>query len=158
MKHLLILIFLSTSLLAQSDIAVTAKGDTVLLFKDHTYKYKKEIKKKNSVLDNKITEIGKKLGASSRDIKEAQALAEQGWEYTLPSPKSNQAYWGNSDGRTTWWYGYWKNIKTREYSSEKPLKKSSGYYKGNGQNNSGSYRRGGSPRYPTKLEKILSEI
>ena len=59
-------------------------------------------------------------------------MAKQGWRYTLPQPKSLQARWGNSDGRTTWWYGYWKNNRTNEYSSNKPTKKANGIFKGNG--------------------------
>ena len=29
----------------------------------------------------------------------------------MPQPKSRQAAWGNGDGRTTWFYGFWDNEK-----------------------------------------------
>lgn len=36
----------------------------------------------------------------------ALAMRHEGWVYVMPEPKSPQAAWGNSDGRTTWWQGY----------------------------------------------------
>lgn len=80
----------------------------------------------------------------------------QGWRYTMPRPKSAKAAWGKSDGRTTWWYGNWYNNNTNKYSNKTPKKQSSGYYEGDRQNNKGSWRNGGSPGYPSKLEWLLS--
>lgn len=85
----------------------------------------------------------------------ALAMQEQGWAYTMPRPKSKQARWGNTDGRTTWWVGYWYNEKTKKYSSATPKLKD-GVCLGNGKGGSG-WRRGGSPRRPTKLEWLLSK-
>lgn len=53
----------------------------------------------------------------------------------MPKPKSSQAAWGNFDGRTTWYYGYWYNVETKAYSKETPTKKSNGYYYGDNQIN-----------------------
>lgn len=58
--------------------------------------------------------------ASATDTALAKKLKLAGWEYFMPRPKSAQAAWGNSDGRTTWWNGYWKNSKTGKYSSRQP--------------------------------------
>lgn len=80
-----------------------------------------------------------------------------GWRYTMPIPKSSQAAWGNSDGRTTWYYGYWYNSLTDRVSATQPLKKENGLYYGDGQDHRRDYRRGGSPRLPTKLEWLLSQ-
>ena len=81
----------------------------------------------------------------------------QGWKYTMPYPKSNQAAWGNYDGRTTWWYGYWYNWITKKYSSETPIKKLNGKYFGNEVDLTDVYHYGGCPRFPNELEWLLSE-
>ena len=81
----------------------------------------------------------------------------QGWRYKMPAPKSTQAAWGNSDGRTTWWYGYWHSTSTEQVSDTQPVKKENGLYEGDNQDHRYSYRRGGSPRYPNKVEWLLSE-
>ena len=82
-------------------------------------------------------------------------MQKEGWVYVMPRPKSNQARWGNSDGRTTWWVGYWHNKKTKQSSSTTPKLKG-GLYVGNEEGSPG-WRRGGSPRRPTKLEWLLSK-
>lgn len=151
-----ILILSATSVFAQTT-TTTESGEKVFLFKDGTYRQNIQ-----SNIDNKlkshIKEIGNRCSASENDIEEACLLAAQGWRYTLPQPKSKQAAWGNPDGRTTWWYGYWENINTNEYSSKKPKLGQSGIWIGDGQNQRGYYRRGGSPSYPTKTEMMLSEL
>lgn len=151
------MLFLSISF-SQNDIAITSSGDTVLLFKDYTYQFKNKEKQKNPQLIKQIKHIGHQLGASLKNIQTATKMAEQAWRYTLPQPKSAQAMWGNYDGRTTWWYGYWKNIKTKQYSQDTPRKTRTGAYLGDGQNLSGYYRKGGSPRNPTVVEEILSKL
>jgi len=86
-----------------------------------------------------------------------QALAKQikaaGWEYVMPRPKSARARWGNSDSRTTWWNGYWKNSKTGRYSTSQPA--TSDGFKGDGIENTG-WRRGGSPGAPPRIEWLCS--
>ena len=81
----------------------------------------------------------------------------QGWRYTMPVPKSAQAMWGNSDGRTTWFYGYWYNIVTDHVSSTEPENKENGMYLGDDQDLRNYYRGGGAPRFPTDLEWLLSQ-
>lgn len=93
------------------------------------------------------------VNASTADIELASTLKSLGWEYTMPRPKSSQASWGNSDGRTTWWNGYWVNRKTNRSSARTPS--SSNDYKGDGIENRG-WRRGGAPRRPTTIEWLCS--
>lgn len=150
------LIITGVSVFAETS-AVTEAGEKVILFPDGTYRKGIENKIDNG-LELRIQSAGNNFSASESDLKEAYSLAVQGWRYTLPQPKSRQSAWGNSDGRTTWWYGYWRNIETNEYSSRKPELGQSGMWIGNGQNQSGYYRRGGSPTYPSKVELILSAL
>jgi hypothetical protein len=88
----------------------------------------------------------------------AVEMHKQGWRYTMPDPKSAQARWGNTDGRTTWWYGYWSNAKTNpaQVSKTQPQKNGCGLYYGDGQDLRGTWRRGGTAANPTKLEWLLS--
>jgi hypothetical protein len=95
------------------------------------------------------------IETTQRTIDKALAMQKDGWEYTMPSPKSSQAAWGNSDGRTTWFKGYWINQITKQYSATEPVLKD-GKYIGDGVDASG-WRRGGSPRRPTALEWLLSK-
>lgn len=96
------------------------------------------------------------ISVDKTTLRIAIEMYAQGWRYTMPSPKSSQASWGNSDGRTTWWYGYWYNNKTRQYSRTVPKKQADGKYLGDYQNDEGYWRGGGSPSAPTKLEWLLS--
>lgn len=89
-------------------------------------------------------------------IAAARALTDQGWVYTMPRPKSPQAAWGNRDGRTTWYVGYWTNAKTRATSSKQPTKDPDGNYVGDGLGGP-SWRRGGSPPPPSKIEWLCSK-
>ena len=84
----------------------------------------------------------------------ALKMQKQGWEYVMPAPKSNKARWGNSDGRTTWWEGYWHNINQGKFSSTTPVLKN-GTYVGDGIDGRG-WRRGGSPWGTTDLQWLLS--
>lgn len=158
MRLILALLLFATGVFAASpSVAVTPSGDTVLLYSDGTYHTKAQVRD-DPRLKNLTNQIGKKYSASTSEVKEAYSLALGGWRYSLPQPKSAQAAWGNSDGRTTWWYGYWKNTETGGFSSTKPILSKSGIWVGDGQDMAGYYRRGGSPPYPTKLERILSEL
>jgi hypothetical protein len=101
------------------------------------------------------------ITTDQQTINIALDMQNQGWEYIMPQPKSPEAAWGNTDGRTTWWNGYWYNIKTGQYSSITPYKKfnektNNVQYIGNGINPQG-WRRGGSPRRPNKFEWLLSK-
>lgn len=93
------------------------------------------------------------VNASAADLELASKLKSLGWEYTMPRPKSAQASWGNSDGRTTWWNGYWVNRKTNRSSARTPS--GSNDFKGDGIENRG-WRRGGSPGRPTMIEWLCS--
>jgi Caspase domain len=90
-------------------------------------------------------------------LKHAIDLYQQGWRYNMPLPKSPQAAWGNKDRRTTWFYGFWHNVNTDQYSETEPKPDEKGQYLGDTKNDSHYYRRGGSPQYPTKIEWLLSK-
>ena len=78
---------------------------------------------------------------SSADQAVAAELRAAGWIYVLPEPKSNAARWGNTDPRTTWWPGYWKNEKTNATSERQPAKPG---FAGDGAQKP-KWRDGGSP-------------
>ena len=94
------------------------------------------------------------IDVDERTLLIANELYEDGWKYIMPKPKSSQASWYNSDGRTTWWYGYWEN--GRKYSKSMPTKDPNGNYIGDGINMSGVWRRGGAPSKPSQIEWLLS--
>ena len=85
----------------------------------------------------------------------ALELTQQGWQYTMPQPKSPQAMWGNTDGRTTWFVGYWINKTSQKTSSETPVKGGDGMYVGDDKGSPG-WRRGGTPAPPTALQWLCS--
>jgi len=88
-------------------------------------------------------------------IRTALELKRAGWTYTMPRPKSAQARWGNHDRRTTWWPGYWKNVRTGATSETQPYKDERGEWVGDGRG-VGYYRNGGSPSAPTQVEWLCS--
>jgi hypothetical protein len=85
----------------------------------------------------------------------ALELTQQGWKYVMPEPKSPQAAWGNPDGRTTWFVGYWINKTSQHTSSDTPVKNADGAYIGDDKG-FGGWRRGGTPPPPTKLQWLCS--
>jgi hypothetical protein len=97
------------------------------------------------------------VNATEAEIAVATEMYEQGWRYTMPSPKSKQASWGNGDGRTTWYYGWWKNETTNQYSDTTPKKDASGKYVGDNVNSAYSWRRGGAPSRPDVYMFLLSK-
>lgn len=95
------------------------------------------------------------IKADNETIQKALEMKRQGWVYIMPEPKSAQAAWGNRDGRTTWWVGYWINEETDRTSSVEPVLEN-GKYVGD-ENGSRFWRRGGSPPPPSKIEWLLSK-
>ncbi|MEY3143263.1 MAG: hypothetical protein RLY21_1756 [Planctomycetota bacterium] len=80
------------------------------------------------------------------DQKLAAELRAAGWTFILPEPKSKAAKWGNTDPRTTWWPGFWRNEKTGAMSASQPKgdpSKGRGFV-GDGQDKP-KWRDGGSP-------------
>lgn len=150
----------SCRLLAQDQIVTLPNGRKVVLHSNKTWNYYEGIKYNfdfNKLRDNEIPSFLRQgIAVNRATLRTAVEMYLQGWRYRMPVPKSAQARWGNTDGRTTWWYGYWYNEKNGKYSSITPTKQENGYYTGNGQNEKGYWRRGGSPSYPTKLEWLLS--
>ena len=90
---------------------------------------------------------------SNEELLTAKRLIAAGWVYVMPRPKSAQARWGNSDGRTTWYNGYWQNRDNDRVSRSQPSPANG--YKGDGQDDRG-WRRGGSPRFPNIIEWMCS--
>jgi hypothetical protein len=90
-------------------------------------------------------------------IQTALELTRAGWTYIMPEPKSPQAAWGNTDGRTTWWIGYWINSKDNSTSLARPKKDADGHLAGDG-NGGHIWRRGGSPPPLTKIEWLCSKF
>jgi len=78
---------------------------------------------------------------SPADKAVAAELRAAGWIYVLPEPKSKAARWGNTDPRTTWWPGHWKNEKTNATSERQPTKPG---FTGDGKEKP-KWRDGGSP-------------
>ncbi len=76
----------------------------------------------------------------------------------MSSPKSAQAAWGNTDGRTTWWRGDCCNGSTDpiQVSATRPQKRGNGLYYGDGQDLRDPWADGGARPCPTKLEWLLS--
>lgn len=95
------------------------------------------------------------IDADQATIDGALDLQHDGWAYIMPRPKSPQAAWGNPDGRTTWYQGYWINKQSNQTSLQVPAKGPEGHYVGDGLGTS-EWKRGGSPRLPTKLEWLCS--
>ena len=98
-----------------------------------------------------------KVVCDKATIETALELKHAGWTYIMPEPKSPQAAWGNRDGRTTWWIGYWVNKNTDSTSSTQPAKDANGELVGDGKG-SRSWRRGGSPPPPNKIEWLCSDF
>lgn len=94
------------------------------------------------------------LLAPDEQIRIAESLLASGWQYQMPRPKSEQAAWGNTNGRTTWWSGYWINRKLGRTSKVQPSASDS--YRGDGEGDTG-WHRGGSPPAPSLIEWLCSE-
>lgn len=148
------------TLTAQNNILALPNGNKVILHADKTWEYY-EIASYDydfsKIDENQIPPIlRQEISADRNTIITAVKMHLQGWSYFMPSPKSTQASWGNGDGRTTWWKGYWYNHKTNKYSQDMPKAKINGFYYGDDQNNEGCWRNGGSPSIPSKIEWLLS--
>jgi len=155
-----LILFCQTTIYAQDQIATLPDGKKVLLHSDKTWDYYEGLSYDfdfSKIEDNKIPDFLRQgINVDKQTLVVAVEMYLQGWKYTMPRPKSSQAYWGNSDGRTTWWKGYWYNKKTKKYSRRTPKKQSNGYYYGDDQNHQGSWSNGGSPGYPSKIDWLLS--
>ena len=162
MKKLLLLsaLLISSITIAQDKIISLDNGKKIILYSDKTWDYYSGISYDydfSTLESNEIPSFLRQgISVDKATLKTAIEMYLQGWRYTMPIPKSPQASWGNSDGRTTWWNGYWFNNKTYKYSRTVPKKQTNGYYYGDAQDDKGSWRNGGSPRTPTKIDWLLS--
>ena len=127
----LLFIFVLTPLgFAADQIVQLDNGKQVILYDDYTWEYVDTPKYDfdfATIKDDVIPGFLRKgINADAQTIKIAVEMYLQGWRYTMPVPKSAKAAWGYHDGRTTWFYGYWYNTKTKDYSQETPIKKANG--------------------------------
>ena len=96
-----------------------------------------------------------KFAFDQETLQKALELKRAGWTYVMPQPRDARARWGNDDGRTTWWIGYWTNERNQMTSASQPQRNGSGQWVGDGKGIR-SWRRGGSPLAPTKIEWLCS--
>ena len=165
MKKIALLFLLLTSITVTSfteEILKLSSGKQIVVYDDFTWNYLEKDSNSDinysAIQDNQIPNyLRQGVQAKRNEIIQAIQMHEQGWRYTMPRPKSTQAAWGNSDGRTTWYSGWWKNEITNHYSSTTPEISSSGLYLGDSQNDSNTWRRGGSPYRPDVYMWLLSQ-
>jgi len=152
-------IYVSNAVFAADQIATLPDGEQVVLHDDFTWMYYEQsisIIDTSSIKGDEIPAFLRQgISADRKTIIEAVELYWQGWRYCMPQPKSAQAAWGNYDGRTTWWYGYWLNQKTGAVSQTSPVKRLNGIFYGDNQDLRNKWRNGGSPPPPSKIERLL---
>ena len=99
--------------------------------------------------------------ASAADMELARALLAAGWTYIMPEPKSKTAKWENSDTRSTWYAGYWKNSATGATCAAQPQESKHFAAEGEavvlGKNGKPPWAKGGAPRAPTIVEWLCSQ-
>ncbi len=164
LSRLLFIVFVVTfyhgTVTSQNQVVTLASGQQVVLYADKTWDYFKGISYDfdfSTLSNNKIPDFLRQgINVDKQTLKTAVEMYLQGWQYTMPRPKSASASWGNHDGRTTWWKGYWYNSESQKYSRQTPKKQSNGYYTGDNQNDKGYWSNGGSPTYPSKIDWLLS--
>lgn len=91
---------------------------------------------------------------SPAEFNTASALLSDGWTYQMPTAKSPQAAWTNSDKRTTWFIGHWINSRTGQLSAGVPVRDGKGF-RGDGAVVAGAWSTGGPP-VVTKLQWLAS--
>ena len=155
---LALLIAVASQVCMAEQIATTKDGKEVILFDDHTWQYKSNTgQEKEDVVAKYAQYLRKGVEASQAETKTACEMYAEGWRYTMPVPKSPKAAWGVTDGRTTWWNGWWYNENTKQYSCATPKKTKNGIYTGDNQNQSNTWRNGGAPSYPDISMRLLSK-
>ena len=161
MKKLIVLVLLLgvLSVGAEDKKVTLPDGQTAVLHDDFTWEYLQPqgAIDTSSIHDNEIpTFLRGGISTDKQTLIAAVELYSQGWRYHMPQPKSRQAAWGNGDGRTTWFYGFWDNAKTGGTSKTDPVRRANGTYYGDSQDLRNTWRNGGSPPIPTALEWLLS--
>ena len=151
-----------TMVAADQQVATLPDGTLVTLYDDFTWEYYSQgvaydFDFSTLTPDTLPSFLRQGIQADVATQTTAVEMYLQGWRYKMPVPKSAQAAWGNTDGRTTWYYGYWYSVLTEQVSKTQPLKKENGLYYGDDQDLRHMYRNGGSPRLPGKLEWLLSQ-
>lgn len=128
MKRLLSVFVLSlafTLVCFPEEIVTLQNGRQIVVYDDFTWNYVDQSNARqrdfSQIRDNDVPSFLRQGIPAKRDeIIHAIEMYDQGWRYTMPRPKSSQAAWGNSDGRTTWYNGWWYNSVTHAYSTVMP--------------------------------------
>jgi hypothetical protein len=161
MKKIIILLLSLSSIfqyLYAEEILTRENGIKIIIYDDHTWaEHNSSSLSIQEIVGKNKSYLRQGIQASEKEIEIACEMYEQGWRYTMPRPKSSKAAWGVSDGRTTWYKGWWHNTEKNQYSATTPKKSSSGLYIGDNQNSSNTWRNGGSPRRPDIYMFLLSE-
>ena len=164
MKRLLMMLLalLALQVAAAEEILTLSNGRRIVVYDDFTWNYLDSSAPihgdLSQIQDNQPPSFLRQGIAATRDqLIRAIEMYDQGWRYTMPRPKSAQAAWGNSDGRTTWYNGWWYNERTHLYSTATPSRRDSGLYLGDGQNSSNTWRNGGTPSAPDIYMWLLSQ-
>jgi hypothetical protein len=158
-KKIIVLFFvlLIISNLFAEEIITRNDGSKIILYDDHTWgEVADSTLSLEEIVNKNRANLRNGVSSSEAEILAACEMYEQGWTYTMPRPKSSKAAWGVSDGRTTWFNGWWYNSKTKKYSDTTPKKSSSGLYLGDKQNSSNTWSNGGSPGRPDVFMFLLS--
>lgn len=147
------------------------QGRLIVLYDDKTWDYSDEALTVQSLYSNeraaspqmysnspsRSSQLRLGIEASPDVIERASEMKTQGWIYHMPEPKSTDADWTITDGRTTWYDGYWENVLTDSYSTITPIRQVDGTYLGNDKRPK-AWRKGGRPkRDPSEIEYLLSE-
>ncbi|MEO0685602.1 MAG: hypothetical protein AAFY76_11305 [Cyanobacteria bacterium J06649_11] len=148
-----------------------SQGRIIVLYDDKTWDYSDDVLTVQSLYSSGEVVSPQMYSSSSTgtsqlrlDIDVAQDVIDranemktQGWIYHMPEPKSADADWTVTDGRTTWYDGYWENVLTDSYSTITPIRQVDGTYLGNNKRPK-AWRKGGRPkRDPSEIEYLLSE-
>lgn len=114
LNYLIAFVLLSIfNLQAQDRIETLSNGKKIILHSDYTWEYQKAFEYNfdfSTIENNQIPNFLRQgISVNKKTLQKAIEIYLQGWKYTMPIPKSSKAYWGNNDGRTTWYKGYWHN-------------------------------------------------
>ena len=143
------------------EVVTLQDGRQIVVYDDHTWDYVTRNDYEgfdfSTIQDNRPPEfLRQNIRATREEIIQAIVMYQQGWRYTMPRPKSAQARWGNTDGRTTWWNGWWHNETTGQYSRTTPREGDSGLFLGDNQRVANTWSNGGSPPMPDVYMWLLS--
>ena len=146
----------------------TEEGKIIILYEDYSWEFGNSSQNNQysaslrpiSSLESSSSENGLRSDIEviidDKTKNKALQMKRQGWKYIMPRPKSKDADWTITDGRTTWYNGFWNNENTQKRSLKEPKLSKTGDYIGD-EKGVEEWRKGGRPRNPTFIEYLLSE-